>query len=114
MELRINYKGRKIILKDVVKCQSFFSKLRGLMFGNDARPLFFIFRKPGKFGIHSFFVSKKFLAIWLLNNKIVDVKMVEPWKAYVRPDSEFDMLIEIPFSSEKQISGFLVGSEKDL
>lgn len=84
------------------------------MFGNDENPLVFLFDKPNRSGIHSFFVRKKFFAIWLKNNKVIDAKIIKPYRFYVRPKNKFNMLIEIPLDSEKQISGFLVGSEKDL
>jgi len=114
MKLKILYKGKKIILENVKKCSSFFSKLRGLMFGNDKNPLIFTFDKPGKYGIHSFFVRRKFLAIWLLKGKVIDGKIVRPWRPYVLPKSKFDAMIEIPFESTNEISDFLDDKGKGL
>ncbi len=106
MDIRIGFQNKRIIVKDVVVCKSFFSKLKGLMFGNDKKPLLFVFKKPTKAGIHSFFVKKKFLAVWMLKGKIVDAKVVSPWRVFITPKTEFDSLLEIPFESEKQISDF--------
>jgi len=114
MIVRIEYKGKKIVVKNVMKCQSFYSKLRGLMFRKDLNPLLFIFKRPTRMSIHSFFVKRKFLAIWSLKNKVIDVKIIEPYTLSVRPKKEFDMLLEIPFESNEEISRFLDGSEKHL
>lgn len=114
MIAKINYKGRKVVVKKVKKCKSFFSKVRGLMFGNDENPLLFLFDKPTNMAIHSFFVRKKFIAIWSVNGKVIDVKVVKPWTLSVRPKVKFDMLLEIPFESNEQIFKFLVGNKKAL
>jgi len=112
MKIKLNYKGKKIILDRVGRCDNFLSQTFGLMFRKDYRPLLFNFKKPVSISIHSFFVRTKFLAVWLLNGVIVDVKPVRPWTFSVRPKSKFDMLLEIPFKSENEIVQFLDDSQK--
>jgi len=114
MNFKFNYLNKDIIVGDVEECKSFFQKLRGLMFRRNPKTLVFVFDKPVKTGIHSFFVNEKFLAIWLLKGRVIDVKIVRPWNPYVRPKIAFDRLLEIPFKSELEISEFLVGSKKAL
>lgn len=109
--LCVGFKGNKILIGDYILCKGFFSKMRGLMFRprNFKTPLVFVFDKPERFSIHSFF-CRKFLAIWMLKGKVVDVKIIRPWKANILPKKPFDTLIETPFNSTKQISEFSVGS----
>jgi uncharacterized membrane protein (UPF0127 family) len=45
----------------------------GLMFKKKSPSLLFIQKKPVRHSIHSFF-CKPFIAIWLLNDKIIDTK----------------------------------------
>ena len=110
MKIKFNYKNKEFFL-DGRKCESFFSKLRGLMFRSKKynEPLIFVFKKPIRIGIHSFFVRNKFLALWLRNNKVVDGKIVNPWTLSVKPKEDFDMLIEIPITTS---SGFLESSNQ--
>ena len=106
MDYKFQYKHSKITIGDIKECRSFFSKVRGLMFRRKLQNLVFVFKKPVKIRIHSFFVKHKFLAIWLRKCKVVDAKIIEPWCPWVMPRERFDTLLEIPFESEKQISGF--------
>jgi len=106
MNFEFKYKGKKIVVKDVEKCESGWAKFRGLMFRKDSRNLLFIFSRPVRIGIHSFFVRTKFLAIWLRKGKVIDAKLVYPWAWYVRPKKLFDTLLEVPFNSETDLSGF--------
>jgi len=93
----INLKGWKFVIKEYIECKNFFQKARGLMFRgkNFKIPLLFVFPKPGNYTIHSFF-CRKFLAIWLLKNKVIEMKIVKPWRLFVVPKEKFDILIEIP------------------
>jgi len=68
---------------------------------------FFDFKKSVKVGIHSFFVFFPFYAIWLdVENNIIDVQKVDPWKFLVLPTRKYNKLIEIPINKkyEKIIS----------
>ena len=92
--------GFKKSLKNATVCESFLSKTRGLMFRarNYKKPLLFVWKKPGLYPIHSFF-CRKFIAVWMLKGRIIDEKIVEPWKLSVTPKGKFDELLEIPLSS---------------
>src|SRR3989344_3077944 len=70
-----NYRGKNIIL-NIIECRNIFSQSRGLMFRKKSKPLLFLFKKPVKISIHSFF-CRPFIAIWFNKNKIVDVKKIE-------------------------------------
>jgi len=95
---RVGFNGKKIIIRNYILCDSFFSKLRGLMFRreNFKTPLVFTWKYPARRSIHSFFVRNNFLAIWEKNGKIVGKQLVAPWRFAVTPKEKFDTLIEIP------------------
>ncbi len=94
----VKFNGKKYLIKNFIVCDSVFSKARGLMFRPKSfgTPLLFIFRKASKTAIHSYFVDGDFLAIWFLDGKIVDKKIVKPWKFAVTPKEKFNLLLEIP------------------
>ena len=89
-----NYKRKKISL-EVKECANILDKALGLMFRTKSPSLLFIFKKPVKTPIHSFF-CKPFVAIWFNKNKIIDVKLVKSWRFAIKPDQKFDALLEIP------------------
>jgi uncharacterized membrane protein (UPF0127 family) len=97
----VKRKSYSSLTKDAKICKSIWSKTRGLMFRkkNYTIPLLFIFDKPGKYPIHSFF-CRKFIAVWLVKRKIVDVKIIHPWKNNISPNSNFDELLEIPLNND--------------
>ena len=71
------------------------NKLLGLMFKKNSEPLRFEFEKPVDYTIHSLF-CKRFIAIWFLNDRVIDFKVVEPFKINIKPISKYNKLIEIP------------------
>ena len=91
------YKNKKFSI-NVKECKGYFSKMSGLMFRKKSLPLLFIFNKPVRQAIHSFFCVE-FVGIWFNRGKIVDVKHVKPWKFYVIPSGKFDKLLEIPVNN---------------
>ncbi len=93
------YKGKKIYI-EVEECRSVFEKMRGLMFRKKSKPLLFIFKKPVRNSIHSFFCLP-FVAIWFNNGKIIKKKYVKPWKIFVSPEEKFDRLLEIPIGNKE-------------
>ncbi len=99
-EFRIGFNHKTFVVRDYEICSSFFSKLRGLMFRsrNYKKPLLFVFSKPGIYKIHSFF-CRKFVAVWMLNDKIIDIRVVKPWKLSVTPKEKFNLLLEIPLKT---------------
>ena len=103
-------KTRKIKIKDriieVEECKDIFSRARGLMFRKNSRPLLFVFNKRTRQSIHSFF-CKPFLAVWLLNGKIIDEKIVKPFSFSIKPKKPFTHLVEIPLNdSDKKARVF--------
>ena len=98
--IRFTLAGKKYTIKDYKICSSVLSKARGLMFRrrNYSKPLLFVWKKPGLYSIHSFF-CRKFLAIWMLKGRIIDVRFILPQKLSVTPKEKFDELLEIPLNS---------------
>jgi len=90
--MKIKFKGKII---EAQKCEGIFARARGLMFKKKSPALVFDFSKSGKHAIHSFF-CKPFHAIWLLDGKIVDDKIIKNWKFSIKPKSEFNRLVEVP------------------
>ncbi len=94
MKFKFNYQNEKREI-DIKLCDSALKKARGLMFGNDKKPLLFVFKNKKKRAIHSFF-CKPFYAIWFNGDKIIGEKIVEGWRVNVKPVGDFDKLLEIP------------------
>jgi len=110
MRTVVNYKGKNISLN--VKGTSYFTRGSGLMFKNRRTDnLLFDFKNEKRHIIHSYFVFFPFLAVWLDGeNKVVETKVVEPFRLSVKPKSKFKRLIEIPLNEEnKEIINFFVG-----
>ncbi|MFA4952848.1 MAG: DUF192 domain-containing protein [Candidatus Pacearchaeota archaeon] len=95
-----DFRGKKTELEAEV-CNSPWKKFRGLMFRKeDTDALVFIFKKPTKTSIHSFF-CKEFIAVWLDDkNKVIEIRKIKPWKLCIRPKKRFVKLIEIPFNEK--------------
>lgn len=98
MRAKLKFKGRRIEIKDMKKISGI-EKYLGLMFKpKETQALLFEFSR-GQKAIHSFF-CKPFLAIWLLEGKIVDSRLISPFQLSIKPKKEFDKLIEIPFNNK--------------
>jgi len=95
---KIKIKGKVI---EVEICDNVFSKARGLMFRKNSRPLLFVFKKPTRQGIHSFF-CKPFTAIWFNKNRVIEERIVEPFSLSVKPKKHFTELVEIPFGNNNK------------
>ena len=93
-KFRFVYKNKKYET-EIKECRSLFSQINGLMFKKNSIPLLFVFKRPVRKPIHSFF-CRRFIAIWFSKNKIIDAKKINPWKVFIRPSEKFDMLLEIP------------------
>ena len=94
VKFNFEFNGKKFNL-DVEECKTIFEKTRGLMFRKKSLPLLFYFNKATREPIHSFF-CKPFFAIWFNGNKVIDGKLVNPWKLSIKPAEKFDKLLEIP------------------
>tara|TARA_Y100000310_G_C20652470_1_gene800194 strand:- start:1414 stop:1743 length:330 start_codon:yes stop_codon:yes gene_type:complete len=97
VDYNLKIKDKELTIK-VKKCENLLSQIQGLMFRKHSPSLLFIFKKPKKISIHSYF-CKPFIAIWLLDDKIIDIKIVEPNTFSVKPKRSFDKLLEIPNNS---------------
>ena len=95
---KIRYQNKEIIVNNYILCQTILSKMRGLMFRskNFKTPLVFTFNKPTRTPIHSLFVRTHFLAVWMRNDKIIEIKLIKPYSFNIKPKEKFDTLIEIP------------------
>lgn len=93
MKFNFKYKEKKFSI-DVKRCGNIFSKTLGLMFRQKSKPLLFIYKKPTRQGIHSFF-CEPFVAIWFDKEKVIDVKLIEPFRFLIRPPKKFDKILEI-------------------
>ena len=98
-KLNINNKNVEIKIKE---CKNILSKAIGLMFKKNESPLLFTFKKPTKTPIHSFF-CRPFIAIWLLNDKIIDIKKINPNRLTIKPRQKYNKLLEVPSNNEKYI-----------
>ena len=105
MIFKFKYKGKNIKL-EVRECKNIFSKARGLMFRKKSKPLLFVFKNPTKQSIHSFF-CRPFVAVWFYKAKIIDIKLVKPWKFFIKPRTKFDKLLEIP-SNDPAFENFIL------
>jgi uncharacterized membrane protein (UPF0127 family) len=111
MRARLRYKGKEVTVEDI-KRVSPIGKYAGLMFKpKETQALLFEFKK-GRNSIHSFF-CKPFLAIWLLEGRIVDFRIVKPNLPSIKPREDFDKLIEIPFNNKySHVIGFFIDGGK--
>ena len=110
MKKVFSFFGKNIEI-EAKECISLWSRFRGLMFkGENTEALVFIFKKPTKISIHSFFCHE-FIAVWLDDkNKVMEIKKVESWKLNITPNKKFIRLIEIPINEKyKEIVKILIG-----
>jgi uncharacterized membrane protein (UPF0127 family) len=93
-EFNFSYNGKKFSI-EVKECRTIFQKMMGLMFLKESKPLLFVFKKKTYEPIHSFFCVN-FIAVWFDKDRIVDARLVKPWKISVKSLRQFDKLLEIP------------------
>ncbi|MGC8816761.1 MAG: DUF192 domain-containing protein [Candidatus Hadarchaeum sp.] len=91
---------RATIARRVMLANSFFSRLRGLMFRKSLLPgeaLFFIFARPGRNSVHMFFVRFPIDLIYLdAGFRVVEVRnSLRPWRFH-RSRVVSSYLIELP------------------
>ena len=104
IKVGLRYKKRKIEIKNVKKLGKF-EKGIGLMFRNREKcpAMLFEFKKLTRMRIHSLFVFFPFAAVWLdEKNKIVDMKIVKPFRLSVSSAKPFYKLLEIPVNKKYQ------------
>ena len=94
----IKHNSKSIKITNVKKLSEF-QKGIGLMFKkrNKCPAMLFEFTQPTTMGIHSLFVFFKFAAIWLDDkNRIVDKRIVKPFRLLVLFKKPFYKLVVIP------------------
>ncbi len=96
---KIKIRG-KIIEAEV--CDTPLARARGLMFRKKSKPLLFVFKESKRRSIHSFFCSS-FKAIWMLNKKVVNEKIVKPFSLSIKPKEKFNRLLEIPLKNNNML-----------
>ena len=98
MNVTIKDGSKRLIVKNVKKV-SLIEEGIGLMFHEREKcpAMLFEFAHPESMLIHSLFVFFKFGAVWLDDkNRIVDKKLVKPFRLSVSSKKPFYKLIEIP------------------
>lgn len=105
MKVKLKHNNKEIIVEDVEKVAGM-KYFTGLMFKDEnARALLFDMTNSS---IHSFF-CKPFLAIWFNEGKIIEYKLIEPSRTGIKPEQDFDMLLEIPFTKRySQVINFFI------
>ena len=97
MKARIKIDGKLVEIEDIKKVSGI-GNITGLMFRKNSPALLFEIKNRA---IHSFFCPR-FIAVWIFEGKVVEYKIVEPWKLSILPEKDFDKLIEIPINSKYQ------------
>lgn len=96
--IKISFKGNKIDIK--VRELSLLGQMIGLMFKTKNCDNL-LFKRGGRWAIHSFFVFFPFLALWLNEkNKVIEHKIVKPFRFCIIPKREFAKLVEIPLNKK--------------
>ncbi len=108
MNLIIKENSKKILVKNI-KRLSEFQKGIGLMFHRREKcpAMLFEFNELTNLKIHSWFVFFPFVAVWTdKNNKIIEKRIIKPFRIFIGPKKSFYKLVEIPINSEykKEIS----------
>jgi uncharacterized membrane protein (UPF0127 family) len=100
MQVIIKNDSKRLVVKNVKKLSEF-QKGIGLMFHSKEKcpAMLFEFTRPITMMIHSLFVFFKFGAVWLDDkNRIVDKKLVKPFRLAVSSEKPFYKLVEIPLN----------------
>jgi uncharacterized membrane protein (UPF0127 family) len=112
MKLQINYKRKRIRIKNVKRCVGI-NRFIGLMFKNrSTNALLFEFSSLTNVKIHSLF-CKPFIAIWLdKNNTVTEIRVINHIGIY-SPKTKFFKLLELPLNKNYiPVIKNLLGKEK--
>lgn len=90
----------KLLARDVEVADTFWRRFRGLMLRRKfqrGRALLFKFDRPGRHGVHMFFVRFPIDLVYLDSGfRVVDLRAgLKPWATY-RPKAAASYLIELP------------------
>lgn len=97
MKFQFRYKNKNFKIK-VEKSETILEQTIGLMFKKNSLPLLFIFKKPKKYFIHSFF-CQQFIAVWFLRKKVIEISLIKP-NAIIKINQKSDKLLEIPINDK--------------
>lgn len=105
----IRIKDKKVISEKIEWAQSFFQKMRGLMFRRKTNhALIFVFNYETRLdaAIHMFFVFFSIDVVYLNSNwEIVDIKRnIKPFTPMIVPDKAAKYLIELPAGMGKDLN----------
>lgn len=98
--IKVGFKGKKILVsaEQVWIPQISF----GLMFRTKNTPNL-LFDFPGNWALTSSFVFFPFLALWLdEKNKVMEWKIIRPFRFCVKPRKRFSKLVEIPINRKNK------------
>ena len=99
MSLIVKTTGR-ILAQKVEIADTFWLRFRGLMFRRAfprGSALLFKFARPGRYGVHMFFVRFPIDLLYLNKNFVaVDIRRnLKPWRIY-RPNTKASYVVELP------------------
>jgi len=99
------YCNEKLVTKNVTLCDTYFSKIKGLMFTKKIKPILMAFNIEHVIGIHMFFVFKPINAFWL--NKSLEIvfmkKNLKPFTPLILPTEQAKYVLELPISQGKDL-----------
>jgi len=106
MRAKIKINGKEIVIENIKKVSAV-GKFTGLMFRKNSQALLFKFSE-GRKAIHSLFCHP-FVAVWILEGKVVEYKIIDSWKFSIKPEKDFDTLLEVPLNDKyKHLLDFFV------
>ena len=106
MRAKIKINGKEIVIENIKKVSAV-GKFTGLMFRKNSQALLFKFSE-GRKAIHSLFCHP-FVAVWILEGKVVEYKIIDSWKFSIIPEKDFDTLLEVPLNDKyKHLLDFFV------
>jgi len=111
-KIGFNYRGKKVNV-DARVCKGSSMGL-GLMFRTkNTMPVLFELGSPVRLALTSLFCFFSFVVVWFKDDKIVDIKVVKPWRFIINSKNRFDKILEIPINKKyhRQIR-ILVGGQK--
>lgn len=110
----VNPRTGGVLAEQVEVADSFWKRLRGLMFRRnfeDGRALLFKIGDPRIYSVHTFFVFFLIDLVYLdQETRVVDIKReMPPWTTY-RPKTEASFLVELPGGKVEDV-GLEVGNK---
>jgi len=106
------YKEDYLVAKEVKRCNTLLSRMRGLMFATKIKPILLEQERESVIAIHMLFVFGRIDAIWLNKNKeIVEIKRsLLPFEPLVVSTEHAKYVLELPRYNAKHLQ---VGDKLD-